>query len=103
MLSISPQYDLLDLPQYHLPELRGRLGEQGRQAQKLGKIAIYGSTLVKLLCWLAASAVRLLYLYLSYMLIPLVQVAQTLAELHEFFVWRCREEFERQPLAFYDD
>jgi len=44
-----------------------------------------------------------LKLEFAYMLIPLVQAVQTLAELHEIFVWRFREEFERQPLAFYDD
>ena len=30
----APQYDLPDLPQYHLPELRGRRGKQRRKARK---------------------------------------------------------------------
>ena len=30
----APQYDFLNLPQYHLPELRGRRGKQRRKARK---------------------------------------------------------------------
>ena len=38
----APQYDLPDLPQYHLPELQGRRGKQNTQNKDRYKARVVG-------------------------------------------------------------
>jgi len=55
-VNIEPQYDLKDLPRYHLPELQGGRGRRGKHLTRQilvwsldDRISGYGGQLVKIL------------------------------------------------------